>query len=199
MTVFYEALNHQSRTLFLQQLAPVFEALYNVIDLKLLPAGRAQITPGHGFTCFNGADQCTAMKLQACALDYFWNDGNNYTDPIRLEVFQFLKCTFKNRKMLNPMDAAEICSEEALDPDAWITIHACFAEGTADGIFMEYIEETQSLVENIATKSIPIVHIYNETLEDLTTLRAKICSYFVSILGGYFNPTDFSSVFSVLG
>lgn len=179
LTVLYEALNHKSRTLFLEQLKPIFENLYNLIDLTLIPAGRAVSAPGHGFVCPSGSDQCRAMQLHACALNFFWNDGNNYTDPIRKEIFDFIVCTFKNKRLKNVMEAAEICSNEHIETDAWYTIHGCLFDGTGNVIFEEYISQTGNLIENIAKHTIPII-LFNDTTEitDLSNIKSLICNNF---------------------
>ena len=156
----------------------------------MIPAGRAVLAPGHGFVCPAGLDQCNAMKLQACAIDFFWNDGNNYTDPIRQEIFDFIVCTVKNKRMLNVMDAAELCSEQYIEADAWFTIHGCYVDGTAEAILGEYIEETQSIIVNVTQHAIPIVLINGEEVTDLTTIKAQICGLYVSDRQGFFLGRD---------
>ena len=173
-------MNHKSRTLILEQIKPVFSNLYNLINLELIPAGRAELLAGHGFVCPGGADQCNAMKMQACALDFFWNDGNNYTDPIRQEVFDFLWCVTKNKRMLNVMDSAEICSEEYLEFDAWFTIHGCLIDGTAEGIFDEYTEKTRFIFQNLGKTVIPTMLINDQEVTDLTSIEAQVCALYVS-------------------
>lgn len=64
MVILYEPLDHKSRTLFLEQVKPVFNNLHNLIEFELLPSGRAQFFSDQKFVCKNGESQCTAMKLQ---------------------------------------------------------------------------------------------------------------------------------------
>jgi len=144
------------------------------------PAGRAIHQPGYGFACKGGIDQCNSMRLQVCTLDFFWNDGNNYTDPIRQEVFEFIVCTFKNRKLLNVMDAAELCSEQFLEADAWFTIHGCYIDGTGEALLGEYVEEAQSTIVDIEHHNIPILLINGVEVTDLTNLKKLVCGKFVS-------------------
>lgn len=71
MRIFYETMNHQSRTFFLQQLKPTFYNLRNVLDLELIPAGRTKFIAGEGeaahgghFECPGGELQCESIKLE---------------------------------------------------------------------------------------------------------------------------------------
>ena len=183
MVVYYEPLHLKSRTLFLEQLKPLFSSLYNLINLQLIPGGKAVFVPGHGIVCPGGADQCATMKLQACVLDYFWNDGNNFTDPIRQQVFDHLWCVSKNKRMIqDPVDLAAQCSDEYLQGDAWFTIHGCFIDGTGDNILREYVQDTQSTIADVEHKSIPIVFINGVQVVDLSTMKQQVCSLYVSVL-----------------
>jgi hypothetical protein len=62
--VYYESLNHKSRKFILEELRPAFTHFQNLIDLTLLPAGRATKNDHGGFDCPGGPDQCDGNILQ---------------------------------------------------------------------------------------------------------------------------------------
>ena len=66
VVVYYETLNHQSRKFMMEELRPAFNYFQSLINLKLLPAGRATFNPGgtDRFICPGGPDQCDGNKLQ---------------------------------------------------------------------------------------------------------------------------------------
>ena len=64
VTVYYESLNHKSRKFIIEELRPAFLHFQSLINLRLLPAGRAHLVPGQGIVCPGGLDQCDGNKLQ---------------------------------------------------------------------------------------------------------------------------------------
>ncbi len=48
----------------MEELRPAFNYFQSLINLKLLPAGRATRDGAGGFTCPGGSDQCDGNKLQ---------------------------------------------------------------------------------------------------------------------------------------
>ena len=121
------------------------------------------------------------FQLKACTIDYFWNDGSNWADPVRQEVIQFLYCMSKNKNAVGVWEAAEQCAEQYIEVDPWFTIHACMADGTGTAILEEYVEETQSSGINITAQNIPVVTINgNVSLDAVQDLTAAICVNFVS-------------------
>jgi hypothetical protein len=120
--------------------------------------------------------------FKACTIDYFWNDGANWTDPVRQEVIEFIYCMSKNKNAVGVWTAAEQCSEQYIEVDPWPTIHGCILNGEGTAILQEYIEETQSSGINITAQNIPVVTINGNVSESaVNDLIAAICQYFVSI------------------
>lgn len=62
--------------------------------------------------------------------------------------------------------------------DAWETIIGCFRDGTGVGILGEYIEETDSLVDHVSNRTVPIV-LVNGNVTEISELRTAICSNYV--------------------
>lgn len=92
--------------------------------------------------------------------------------------------------MLDATGAVEYCSEVHLEADSWMTIHGCLADGTYNGILMDYIEKTSSYLDDIGLHGtnlteIPIIIIDGVKLEDLTTLQTTLCKKYVSIHIGF--------------
>ena len=78
------------------------------------------------------------------------------------------------------MNAAEVCSEQFIEVDAWFTIHGCYIDGSATAILDEYIQEADSTIVDIQNHEIPIVLINGVEVSHLGNIRAQICLFFVS-------------------
>jgi hypothetical protein len=48
----------------MEELKPTFNYFQSLINLRLLPAGRATLVPGQGIQCPGGSDQCDGNRLQ---------------------------------------------------------------------------------------------------------------------------------------
>ena len=66
--IYYETLNAQSRTFFIDELRPTFERMRESFTLNLIPFGRTNMTingPNDTtFDCPNGEQQCLGNKIQ---------------------------------------------------------------------------------------------------------------------------------------
>ena len=181
MTVLYEALNHKSRTFFIQNLKPLFDNLHGIINLHLIPSGKSiQSAPGAEIVCRGGVPQCYIMKWQACVIDFYWSGAAKYTDPIRQEVFNFIMCTFKNSNQQNVTNTVESCANQYIDTSALAVIPGCVTDGVADSILSNYTVETKKMVPNLQEHAFPSVFIEDKEVADLNTLKTQICALFVS-------------------
>ncbi|KAJ4431697.1 hypothetical protein ANN_20299, partial [Periplaneta americana] len=71
VTVFYEALCPDSRSFFTKQLLPTFEKIPHLIQINLVPYGKAKTEltgTGYAFSCQHGPLECQANKIHACAI-----------------------------------------------------------------------------------------------------------------------------------
>ncbi|KAH7646648.1 hypothetical protein HUG17_2186 [Dermatophagoides farinae] len=183
MTIFYEASHQPSRRFFLDHLRPIFQNLYNLIDFSFKPTGRAK-SNNNSITCPGGPDQCEMMKIHACAIDHYWNDGANFTDHNRQHVFDFIWCTMKNiRSIEKPYDLGEICANKYLDGfEQWLNIDLCAKSEESIVLLTQWIAETHSSgIENISL--VPIVifnHATNnqQILLDNEQVKKEICNHF---------------------
>ena len=69
VTVAFEADDDASRNFLLTQLAPLYNALFDVINLELAPFGRASIDIiNRTVECFHGQGECVAHAFEQCAM-----------------------------------------------------------------------------------------------------------------------------------
>mgnify|MGYP002649348896 CR=1 FL=1 len=197
VTVLYEPLDHRTRTFFLETLKPVFRHLHGLINLQLLPGGRTINVQGSELMC-PGADRthrqnhCDAMKWQACVLDHFWQYGDNYTDPVRREIFDFIVCMLKNKEMKSVPTLVDSCSKEYIDDKAWALIkNNCFSKPAGEAVLRGYLDETKALLANVEHRDFPIVIVDGAELADHKTMRTHICDLIVRRLGYSFDWTSF--------
>ena len=64
VTVFYENLNKANRKFFIEQFKPVFDDLWDIIDLQLVPFGNTFKSNDGIYDCPYGEKQCYANKIQ---------------------------------------------------------------------------------------------------------------------------------------
>ena len=117
--------------------------------------------------------------LQSCIIDYYWNDGANWTDPVRQEVIQSLYCIARNKNGVGIWETAEQCSEETIEVDPWPTINVC-ARDEGEDIFEDFIQITQSTIRE-SDRNFPVVTINgNISLNAINDLIGALCQQFVS-------------------
>ena len=69
LEIYYDTLNYASRRFFVEEFKPVYDYLWNFIDLLLIPYGNTTQYPGSGsdnftYECQYGPDQCYANRIQ---------------------------------------------------------------------------------------------------------------------------------------
>lgn len=105
VSVYYEALCPDSRRFILEQLLPAYELIPAIIDLDLVPYGKArtkEVNQEFSFTCQHGPTECQANKIHACAIEY------TKRDPfIQLK---YIACMINDN--YNPEYAGKKCASE---------------------------------------------------------------------------------------
>lgn len=92
ITVFYEALCPDSKYFLSKQMLPAFKMAASIMDVKLVPYGKATTSLSDGnlsFECQHGPTECQANIYHACAVDII-------KDPlVRLEV---ISCMIRDNR-----------------------------------------------------------------------------------------------------
>lgn len=105
VSVYYEALCPDSRRFILEQLLPAYELIPAIIDIDLIPYGKArtkQVNQELSFSCQHGPTECQANKIHACAIEYTKHD------PF-IQV-KYIACMINDN--YNPVYAGKKCASE---------------------------------------------------------------------------------------
>lgn len=113
VTVDYETLCPDSMNFVNDQLAPTFNKIGSIMDVDLVPYGKAKYQQ-HGnswtFQCQHGPDECYGNKIHACVIN---------SNPIDVAL-KFVQCSMSKN---NPVAACEHCAKDmGLD---WNAISHC--------------------------------------------------------------------------
>ncbi|KAH8343585.1 hypothetical protein KR067_005137, partial [Drosophila pandora] len=104
ITVFYEALCPDSKYFLSKQMLPAFKMAASIMDVKLVPYGKARTSLSDGnlsFECQHGPTECQANIYHACAVDII-------KDPlVRLEV---ISCMIRDNRF--PQTAMRKCAKQ---------------------------------------------------------------------------------------
>lgn len=74
--VAFEAANKESQSFLLSQLDPIYNALFDVMDLNVVPFGGSQFDlENRMVTCVNGPAECKAHAYERCAMAKFPDPG----------------------------------------------------------------------------------------------------------------------------
>ncbi|XP_071454565.1 GILT-like protein 1 [Hetaerina americana] len=146
VTVYYEALCPDSRNFFIRQLLPSFERAPRLLDVVLVPYGKAktQLLPREGtdegilhFTCQHGPVECHANKVHACAIKYVINQDL---------LLKYVTCMISDNMI--PDEAGEKCAVD-LEID-WEPIRTCSSSVEGDLLLRKYGEETHGLRPHVS-------------------------------------------------
>ncbi|KAH8238774.1 hypothetical protein KR026_007328, partial [Drosophila bipectinata] len=117
ITVFYEALCPDSKYFLSKQMLPAFKTAPSIMDVKLVPYGKATTRQSDGnisFDCQHGPTECQANMYHACAVDII-------KDPlIRLEV---ISCMIRDNRF--PQTAMQKCAKQHSFKNIYL-IQKCF-------------------------------------------------------------------------
>lgn len=104
VTIYYEALCSDSRNFILKQLVPTYEKLSDVIEIDLVPYGKATTMERDGtyvFECQHSYIECDANKIHACVLD----------QPFPKDIhLKYVACMIKDNMV--PHEAGSKCADE---------------------------------------------------------------------------------------
>ncbi|XP_027194818.1 gamma-interferon-inducible lysosomal thiol reductase-like [Dermatophagoides pteronyssinus] len=101
VSVYYETLCFGCRYEFLNVIVPTRKALWNYLDLELIPFGNARIHPKqHSIQCQHGELECYGNQCQACAQDLFGFE----------KFYNYTRCMFESENYDDPTISAEECA-----------------------------------------------------------------------------------------
>ncbi|KAG8230959.1 hypothetical protein J437_LFUL003917 [Ladona fulva] len=145
VTVFYEALCPDSRNFFIRQLLPSYEKAPHLLDVVLVPYGKAktQLLPGEGrdegilhFSCQHGPVECQANKVHACAIKYVKKP----------DILKYITCMISDNT--SPEEIGRTCAM-VLGID-WLPIQTCSTTLEGDILLRDYGEATHSLRPHVS-------------------------------------------------
>ncbi|CAG2053687.1 unnamed protein product [Timema podura] len=136
VTVFYEALCPDSRSFFIKQLIPTFEKASRLVDIALVPYGKAKTEVveggGYSFMCQHGPIECEANKIHACAVVKVRHEATR---------LQFIACMIADN--LRPTDIGQSCAGQW--NIAWEPILECATGSEGSDLLKRHGDATDAL------------------------------------------------------
>nr|CAD7258227.1 unnamed protein product [Timema shepardi] len=136
VTVFYEALCPDSRSFFIKQLIPTFERASRLVDIVLVPYGKAKTEVveggGYSFMCQHGPIECEANKIHACAVVKVRHEATR---------LKFIACMIADN--LRPTDIGQSCAEQW--NIAWEPILECATGSEGSDLLKRHGDATDAL------------------------------------------------------
>nr|XP_029489202.1 gamma-interferon-inducible lysosomal thiol reductase-like [Oncorhynchus nerka] len=120
VTLYYESLCPGCRAFLTQQLFPTWAMLQDIMDVKLVPYGNAQVglfskwraLGNSPFTCQHGEPECHGNMIEAC----FLHSVGRYS------AFQVIYCM---ESAANFLDAAQPCLQLHVPSMMWDSVTSC--------------------------------------------------------------------------
>ncbi|XP_033236204.1 gamma-interferon-inducible lysosomal thiol reductase [Drosophila pseudoobscura] len=130
--VFYEALCPDSKYFLTKQLLPAYEAAAPIMEVLLVPYGKATTSENDGklsFDCQHGPTECQANIYHACASEAI-------EDPlVRLQV---VSCMIRDNR--SPQEAMRKCAKQHVD-----LVQKCYDSKQGSELLKQNGEATHSL------------------------------------------------------
>lgn len=167
-SVFYEVLCPDSMNFVVSQLWPTYNTIGSILNLDLVPYGKASYTAERGsyrFDCQHGPQECQGNKIHSCVL-------NSYPNISR--ALPFIQCSLAAS---DPVAASQQCAENnGLD---WRLISEC-ADGArgndllhANGVRTEALNPRMVFVPWILIND---VYTSEQEEQSLSDFMAVVCT-----------------------
>lgn len=134
VSVYYETLCPDSIQFITQQLWPTYQKVKDIINIELIPFGKASFFPVNGeyqFECQHGPKECKGNKIHACAIDLY---------PTTESSLPFVYCSMGAG---DPIEAANTCAtNNKLD---WTQISSCASGKRGSELLLAHGKKTKSL------------------------------------------------------
>ncbi|XP_068245445.1 gamma-interferon-inducible lysosomal thiol reductase-like isoform X2 [Palaemon carinicauda] len=135
VAVYYEALCPDSRHFVMKQLTPAFKKLNDIIDLHLVPYGKASTMEKNGkftFECQHGPLECQANMVHACVTNIFKD---------QTKQLSIVHCMID--KNMQPLVAGQKCVEN--HKEKWADVENCINSDHGANILKHMGDMTHSL------------------------------------------------------
>ncbi|XP_076296132.1 gamma-interferon-inducible lysosomal thiol reductase isoform X1 [Lasioglossum baleicum] len=140
VAVYYEALCPDSRNFFLKQLLPTYRKIADIIEVELIPYGKAttvKTEDGYKFMCQHGPTECNANIIHACSIDILKNSSSQ---------LEYISCMIQRN--LQPVYIMETCAQK-MNID-YQEIFKCFTGERGKELLAKHGERTNSLQPRIS-------------------------------------------------
>eukprot|EP00096_Caligus_rogercresseyi_P001701 TRINITY_DN1283_c0_g1_i2.p1 TRINITY_DN1283_c0_g1~~TRINITY_DN1283_c0_g1_i2.p1 ORF type:complete len:226 (-),score=42.14 TRINITY_DN1283_c0_g1_i2:35-712(-) len=168
ISAYYEVLCPDSIRFIRTQLLPTYSHLSKIMNINLIPYGKATTTPdtqtgGYTFSCQHGEEECAGNMVHACSAKYIESQSS---------LINFVACMMKDRG--RPYDKGIICARE--NNVNWAPIQKCSQNIEGQRLLAEAGEKTNAL--NPSLTFVPTVELngsQNNQNALFTNLMEEVC------------------------
>lgn len=170
--VYFESLCPDSRRFFSSELEPSIHDIKSLIELELVPFGKARVVSKQKMLCQHGANECDGNRIMACIID---------RSKEVVQTVQTIDCLFKN----GPQSSVDKCVKKFLPEVSPADIETC--RHSAESFrMMETAEQKTGRLSYV-----PHLKINDQSSDDVQSdcesdLKSCICKYYKgSTVGTY--------------
>lgn len=168
--VYFSSLCSDTMRFFTNQLEPTWRQIKDIVDLNLIPFGKARATPtasgDYTFECQHGPDECHGNKVMACIQNSF---------PIDTQV-KMIHCMMSKSY---PAFAGPQCSQQL--GIEWAPLDRCANSATGSLLLYQNGVKTSALnprVYFIPTITIDGQYTRSQLRTSLRSLKNQICQFY---------------------
>ncbi|XP_054278013.1 GILT-like protein 1 [Macrosteles quadrilineatus] len=169
VTVFYECLCPDSKSFILNHLLPSFEKAHNLLELELIPYGKAETHStgdGYEFECQHGPAECYGNKLHSCIISRV---------PDEMLQLRMVSCLMEDH---SDVDSGGPACAKKLGVD-WAGISTCAKTTEGSNLLKIHGDSTHALSPPISfVPTILLNHNRDGQPAILKNLWKEICKYF---------------------
>lgn len=142
LDLYYECLCPDSRYFVVHHLAPTWDKLGDVLDIRLWPYGKAETKEkpggGYSFSCQHGQEECLGNFFHACVARLVPDQG------VALDL---VKCMIEDN--FQPEGTARRCLQGKEEVLTWDRLQACAVGPQGEQLHAEAGKRTQALVPGV--------------------------------------------------
>ncbi|XP_069179312.1 gamma-interferon-inducible lysosomal thiol reductase isoform X1 [Procambarus clarkii] len=164
--VYYEALCPDSRYFVMKQLTPAYEKLHEIMNVALIPYGKARTQEKDGklvFDCQHGPVECKANMVHACVTNIVKDEGKQLA---------IVHCMIEKNDM--PLKIGQKCVEK--NGENWQNVEACILSDKGSSILKHMGDMTNSLKPRVSfIPTITIDRVQDDQKHILQDLHKVLC------------------------